>query len=610
MAALAPQSAPVKLRNVAIIAHVDHGKTTLVDAMLRQTGVFRANEDVGVCVMDSNDLERERGITILAKNASVMYGDTKINIIDTPGHSDFGGEVERTLKMADGALLLVDSAEGPLPQTRFVLDKALRLGMPIIVVINKIDRQDARPDEVLDEIFSLFCDLDASDKQSNFETVYAIGRRGVAGPSPSEIGENLLTLFETILRVVPEPKQDTDGPLQILVHNIQHDDYLGRLAIGRVHRGVVRPGQAVAVITEKGVTRSKVSLVEVFEGLGRRRVESVEAGDLLALSGLEDIQIGDTIAAPEQPQALPRIAVEEPTIKVSFTINDSPFAGKAGKWVTSRHLRERLFKEASHNIALRVAETAEPDTFEVYGRGELMLAVLAETMRREGYELAVGMPEVVQREIDGKICEPVERVTLDVPEEYVGTVTAMLGERKGQMTSMHKVSSGRSRLEFRIPSRGLMGFRSVFLTETRGLGLMSSLFDGWEPPSGATLRRRAGSLVADRLGEAVPYALFHLQPRGSMFIGPGTPVYEGMIIGQHCRTNDLDVNVTKEKKLTNIRAAGKDENVILTTPRTLDIEGALEYVDADELVEITPDAVRLRKRTLDKNRRSVRREVD
>jgi GTP-binding protein len=600
----------VNLRNVAIIAHVDHGKTTLVDAMLRQTGVFRAHETVGVCVMDSNDLERERGITILAKNASVMYKDTKINIIDTPGHADFGGEVERTLKMADGALLLVDAAEGPLPQTRFVLDKALKLGMPIIVVVNKIDRQDARPDDVHNEIFSLFCDLEASDAQSDFKTVYAVGRRGVAGPAPSELGDNLEFLFETIMGVVPPPPQDVDAPLQMLVHNIMHDEYLGRLAIGRVHRGIVKAGQQVAVITEKGVERAKVTFVEVFEGLGRRRVEQVEAGDLLAISGIEEIQIGDTITAPDKPEALPRISVDEPTIKITFTINDSPFAGQSGKWVTSRHIRERLMKEARHNIALRVQETDSPDTFEVFGRGELMLAVLAETMRREGYELSLGMPEVVQREIDGKICEPVELVTLDVPEEYVGTVTAMLGERRGQMTNMHTVSSDRRRLEFRIPSRGLMGFRSLFLTETRGLGLMSSLFDGWEPQAGALLRRRAGSLVADRAGATVPYAIFHLQPRGSMFIGAGVPVYEGMIIGQHCRSNDLDVNVTKEKKLTNIRAAGKDENTILVTPRTHDIESALEYVDADELVEITPDSVRLRKRILDKNKRPKRREID
>jgi GTP-binding protein len=598
----------MNLRNIAIIAHVDHGKTTLVDAMLRQTGVYRANEAVTERVMDSNDMERERGITITAKNASVTYKGTKINIVDTPGHADFGGEVERILLMAEGALLLVDAAEGPLPQTRFVLDKALRLGMPVIVVVNKIDRHDARAEDVVDEIFTLFCDLEASDAQSNFTTIYAIGKEGVAGYELDKIEKDLTPLFDSILKVVPEPKTNADAPLQILVHNIQHDDYLGRLAVGRVHAGKVVTNQNVAVIGELGTTTGRIGVLQAFEGPKRVRVPEVLAGDILSFAGFEDIQIGDTVASPENPVALPRITVDNPTIKVRFTISNSPFAGRVGKWVTTRHIRDRLHKEARHNIALRVNDTEEPDTFEVFGRGELMLAVLAETMRREGYEFCVGMPEVVRREIDGKMCEPVERVTLDVNEEHVGTVAALLGERRGQMLGMINITDVRRRIEYRVPSRGLMGFRSLFLTETRGTGMVNSIFDGWEPQPGAQMRRRNGSLVADRDGVTIPYALFHLQPRGVLFVGSGEPVYEGMIVGEHNRPNDLDVNVCKEKKLTNIRAAGRDENIIISTPRTLTIETALDHIDADELVELTPDAIRLRKRVLDKNRRPRRTE--
>jgi len=599
----------MNIRNIAIIAHVDHGKTTLVDAMLRQTGVFRANEAVAERLMDSNDQERERGITITAKNASVTYRGTKINIVDTPGHADFGGEVERILLMADGALLLVDAAEGPLPQTRFVLDKALRLGMPIIVIVNKIDRHDARAEEVVNEIFTLFCDLEASDAQSDFETIYAIGKEGVAGYALDALEKDLTPLFDTILEVVPEPKGNPDAPLQILVHNIQHDDYLGRLAIGRVHHGKVVQNQNVTVLGEDGPTTGRMGVLQAFEGPKRVRVPEVLAGDILSFAGFENIQIGDTVASGETPTALPRITVDNPTIKVRFTISDSPFAGKVGKWVTTRHLRERLHKEARHNIALRVNDTEEPDTFEVFGRGELMLAVLAETMRREGYEFCVGMPEVVRREIDGKICEPVERVTLDVNEEHVGTVAALLGERRGQMLSVNNITDVRRRIEYRVPSRGLMGFRSLFLTETRGTGLVNSIFDGWEPQPGPMMRRRNGALVADRDGSTIPYALFHLQPRGVLFVGPGEPVYEGMIVGEHNRPNDLDVNVTKEKKLTNIRAAGRDENVILSPPRRLTIEGALDHIDADELVELTPEAIRLRKRVLDQRKRPRRTEA-
>jgi GTP-binding protein len=598
----------MNLRNIAIIAHVDHGKTTLVDAMLRQTGVYRANEAVAERVMDSNDMERERGITITAKNASVTYKGTKINIVDTPGHADFGGEVERILLMAEGALLLVDAAEGPLPQTRFVLDKALRLGMPVIVVVNKIDRHDARAEDVVNEIFTLFCDLEASDTQSNFTSIYAVGKEGIAGYALDKIEKDLTPLFETILKVVPEPKSNVDAPLQILVHNIQHDDYLGRLAVGRVHNGKVVTNQTVAVIQEEGTVTGRIGVLQAFEGPKRVRVPEVCAGDILSFAGFENIQIGDTVASPENPIALPRISVDNPTIKVRFTISNSPFAGKVGKWVTTRHIRDRLHREARHNIALRVNDTDEPDSFEVFGRGELMLAVLAETMRREGYEFCVGMPEVVRREIDGKMCEPVERVTLDVNEEYLGTVAALLGERRGQMLGMINLTDVRRRVEYRVPSRGLMGFRSLFLTETRGTGMVNSIFDGWEPQPGAMMRRRNGSLIADRDGVTIPYALFHLQPRGVLFVGSGEPVYEGMIVGEHNRPNDLDVNVCKEKKLTNIRAAGRDENIIISTPRTLTIETALDHIDADELVEITPDAIRLRKRVLDKNRRPRRNE--
>ncbi len=594
------------LRNIAIIAHVDHGKTTLVDAMLRQTGVFRANETVQDRVLDSNDLERERGITILAKHCSVKWGPYTINIIDTPGHADFGGEVERTLKMADGALLLVDAAEGPLPQTRFVLKKAIEFSLPIIVVINKIDRHDARPDEVLSEIFDLFCDLEASDGQADFPALYAIGKAGIASRELGDERKDLLPLFETIVERVPAPKGDTALPFQMLVHNIEHDDYVGRLAIGRVMRGTVKVSQPVALVQEAGAVLAKASNLYSFEGTARVKVESATAGDIIAVSGLDSVQIGDTLADAESPEALPRITVEEPTIKVRFVVNTSPFAGKVGKWVTSRHLRARLEKEARRNLALRVEMTSEPDTFIIHGRGELMLAVLAETMRREGYEFALGMPDVVSRDVGGEVCEPVERVVVDVPDEYVGAVTMRLGERKGQMVKMSNLGFGRARIEFRVPSRALIGFRSAFLTETRGTGLLNTMFDAWEPYRGARLRRGNGAIVADRAGTATPYALFHLQPRGVLFIDPGTDVYEGMVIGEHNRANDLDVNVTREKKLTNIRAAGKDENVILAPAHLLSIETALEFIDKDELVEVTPTSLRVRKAVLDCNRRPRR----
>jgi GTP-binding protein len=594
------------LRNVAIIAHVDHGKTTLVDAMLKQTGTYRANEQVIERVMDSNDLERERGITILAKHCSVHFRDVTINIIDTPGHSDFGGEVERTLKMADGALLLVDAAEGPLPQTRFVLGKAIELGLPVIVVINKIDRGDARPDVVLNEVFDLFCELEASDAQTDFPTLYAVGKLGIAKRELEDEGTSLVPLLETILTRVPAPRGDLTGPLQLLVHNIEHDDYVGRLAIGRVVRGELAVGATVQLVGEKASKPARVSALYGYEGPKRVKVTTATVGDIVCVAGMDDVQIGDTLASPDKPEALPRISVEEPTIKIRFLVNTSPLAGRVGKWVTSRHLRDRLEREARRNLALRFEDTPEPDTFIVYGRGELMLAILAETMRREGYEFALGMPEVVVKEIDGVQSEPIERVSVDVPEQYVGAVTTRLGERRGKLVKMANLGFGRARLEYVVPSRGLIGFRSAFLTETRGLGLLNSLFEGWEPYAGPMLRRPNGAMVADRKGTTTPYALFHLQPRGALNTGPGVEVYEGMIIGEHNRPNDLDVNVIREKKLTNIRAAGRDENVILTPPHLLTIDTALEWIDRDELVEVTPDAVRVRKQILDCNRRPRR----
>jgi GTP-binding protein len=594
------------LRNIAIIAHVDHGKTTLVDAMLRQTGVFRQNEAVVERVMDSNDLERERGITILAKHASVRYKGVLINIIDTPGHSDFGGEVERTLKMADGAILLVDAAEGPLPQTRFVLSKALELKLPVVVVLNKIDRQDARADDVLNEVFDLFCELEANDEQANFATLYAVGKNGMAKREMSDPDGDLTPLFETLLERIPAPTGDAAGPLQLLVHNIEHDDYVGRLAIGRIWRGSVEAGDDVLLIRENSKEKSRLTAIYTFEGT--KRVKSVKAaiGDIVAISGFDDVQIGDTMTDLDHPDAMPRISVEEPTIKITFSVNSSPFAGKVGKWVTSRHLGERLEKESRRNLALRFERTDEPDSFVVFGRGELMLAILAETMRREGYEFALGMPEVVLKEENGQKLEPVERVVVDVPEQFIGAVTTRLGERRGQMVKMVNLGFGRARMEFVVPSRGLIGFRSAFLTETRGMGLLNTLFEGWEPYRGPMLRRPTGGMVADRQGNTTPYALFHLQPRGVLFVGPGAEVYEGMVCGEHNRANDLDVNIIREKKLTNIRAAGRDENIILTPPRVLDIDTALEFIDRDELVEVTPDAVRVRKRVLACNRRPRR----
>jgi len=563
-----------KIRNVAIVAHVDHGKTTLVDHMLRQAGTFRANEELVERVMDSNDLERERGITILAKNTSVRWGEYKLNIVDTPGHADFGGEVERTLLMADGVLLLVDAAEGPLPQTRFVLRKALARGFPVVVVVNKIDRQDARPEEVLTEVFDLFCELEATDAQADFTTLYAIGRDGLARRSLTDTNTDLTPLFETIIAKVPPPQGNPDAPLKMIVASLDYDDYVGRIAIGRIVDGSLSEGERVAVVSEAGIREHKVSSLFTFDGLARKRTSTAGAGENVCVAGIEEVTIGDTIAATTAPVALPRIAVEEPTIKMRFGVNTSPFAGRDGKFLTSRQVRERLHREVRKNPAVRVEDTESADQFLVYGRGELALAILVETMRREGYELSLGNPEVVTRHVDGELCEPVELVIADVPDNFIGTVTQRLGERKGLMVRMNNPGFGRARVEYEVPSRALIGFRGEFLTSTRGLGLLHTEFLGWRPWAGPMMRRANGALVADRSGETTPYALFHLQPRGEFFVIPGVPVYEGMIIGEHNRPNDSDVNVCREKKLSNVRNHGKDDNVMLHSPRTLSVDAA------------------------------------
>ena len=606
---------PYGLRNIAIVAHVDHGKTTLVDKMLWQAGTFRANEVVAERVMDSNDLEKERGITILAKNTSVRWrGETKINIIDTPGHADFGGEVERTLLMADAALLLVDAAEGPLPQTRFVLRKCLELGFPVIVVINKIDRSDARPEEVHEEIFDLFCDLDANDKQLDFPLVYAIGRQGIAKLKLEDTSTTLEPLFDLILEKVPPAPGDPEAPLQILVSNVDHDDYVGRLAIGRIVAGTVRANQTVGIIKDGRTVKATVKVLSVFEGLKRTTATEALAGEIVAIAGIEDVDVGDTIADQDpgwETRALQRILVEQPTIKMRIGVNTSPFAGKskATKYLTSRHLRERLQKETKRNLAIRVEDSETPDTFIVLGRGELQLAILVETMRREGFEMQLGNPEVVTNTVDGVLCEPMEIVVVDIPEQFIGIATERLGERRGRMIKMSNPGFGRARIEFRVPSRGMIGLRGEILTATRGTALLNSLFDGWEPWGGPMMKRATGAIVSDRVGVATPYALHHLQPRGSFFLAPGAPVYEGMIVGEHNRPNDADVNVIKEKKLSNVRNHGKDENVLLAPPRLLNIETAMEWIDADELVEVTPDAVRVRKGILEINKRPRRTEA-
>ncbi len=596
------------LRNIAIIAHVDHGKTTLVDGMLRQAGIFRSNERVQERVMDSNDLERERGITILAKNTAVDYDGVKINIVDTPGHADFGGEVERILKMVDGVLLLVDASEGPLPQTRFVLKKALELNLPPILVINKIDRPDARIQEVLNEVYDLFIDLDATEDQLDFPIVYTNAKKGTATLDLELPSENLKPLFDLVVDSIPSPEAAPDGVLQILVTNIDYNDYVGRLAIGRVFAGVIHVGDMVAVVKQNGNNvKTKITQLYTFQGLERIPAAKISVGDILALAGIEGINIGDTVTDAENPKPLPRITVDEPTISMVFSVNTSPFAGREGKYVTSRNIRERLEKELLYNVAIQV-DFSQTDSFKVMGRGELQLAILIEMMRREGYELAVSMPQTITKEIDGNVHEPMELLVIDAPDDFVGVVTQQIGMRKGKMQKMQNNGHGRVRMEFRIPSRGLIGFRSQFLTETRGTGLLNHLFDGYEPWHGPLTKRQTGVLVADRQGTATIYALFHLQPRGVLIIRENTAVYEGMIIGENSREADLDVNVTKEKKLTNMRASGADDALQLIPPRPMNLEQALEFIKEDELVEVTPSSIRLRKRVLKYNERPKRSE--
>jgi len=588
------------IRNIAIIAHVDHGKTTLVDKLLQQSGAFAAHEQPAERVLDSNELERERGITILAKNTAIRWRDWRINIVDTPGHADFGGEVERVLSMVDSVLLLVDAVEGPMPQTRFVTRKALQRGFRPIVVVNKIDRPGARPDWVLDQTFDLFDRLGASDEQLDFPVVYASALKGYAGLSAEIRDGDMTPLFETIVAEVPPPPVEADGPLQLQVSSLDYSSYVGVIGVGRVQRGRLRRNQAVAVVDREGGVRSgRIARIYGFEGLNRVEIEEAGAGDIVAFSGLEPLEISDTLCDPDRPEALPPLTVDEPTVSMTFQVNTSPFAGREGKFLTSRHLRERLFRELRHNVALRVEETEDPDKFRVSGRGALHLSILIETMRREGYELAVSRPEVILREIDGRLCEPWERVTIEVDEEHQGAVMERLGARKGELADMAADGQGRVRLEYRIPSRGLIGFQTEFLSATSGSGLFHHVFDRYAPVKPGDIGRRVnGVLISNCAGKALAFALFNLQERGRLFIGHGDEVYEGMIVGIHSRSNDLVVNPTRAKQLTNIRAAGSDENLLLTPPVRFSLEQALEFIDEDELVEVTPKAIRLRKKLL------------
>lgn len=594
-------------RNIAIIAHVDHGKTTLVDAMLHQTGVFRANERVEERALDNIDLERERGITIMAKNTAIRYRDLLINIVDTPGHADFGGEVERTLTMVDGVLLLVDASEGPLPQTRFVLRKALEEGLPPIVVINKIDRQDARPAEVLDEIYDLFIDLDANEEQIGFPVVYANGKAGTASLEAGTPGQTLQPLLDAIVDRMPPPSGDPEAALQVLVANLDSNDYLGRIAIGRIVNGRVTHGDQVAVSKLDGtIEHTKVTKLYVFDGLGRTEVTEAAAGDIICLAGIDDITIGETITNPEDPQPIAPHHIDEPTVSMVFGVNTSPLAGRDGRYVTSRNLRDRLARELVGNVSIRVEATDSLEQMKVIGRGELQLSILIEMMRREGYEIQVSRPEIVTRRVGSRIEEPVEELVIDVTEDYQGVVIAQLGTRRATMTKMVNHGSGRIRLEFRIPTRGLIGFRSQFLTDTRGTGIMNNLFAGWGSWHGPIEGRPSGALVADRAGKATAFAMYNLQERGEIFIDAGTRVYEGMIIGENARPSDMDVNVTKEKKLTNMRASTADEAIRLVPPRLLSLEQSIEFINDDELVEVTPGSIRLRKRVLAANQRPKR----
>ena len=591
-----------KLRNIAIIAHVDHGKTTLVDAMLRQSHVFRSNEQVGERVMDSGDIERERGITILSKNTAILYDGIKINIVDTPGHADFGGEVERVLNMVDGVLLLVDAFEGPMPQTKYVLRKALEQKLKPIVVINKIDRPDQRVEDVYDEVLELFMELDADDDQLDSPVIYATARDGIAKFEMEDENDNLEPLMQTIVKEIPAPQGDLDGPLQMMVTTLEADDYVGRVAIGRIIRGSVRPNQNVVVISGDHETKAKVGKVYVYQGLKRVDADVAGMGEIVALTGLGDVSIGYTVADAENPEALPTINIDEPTLSMTFGVNTSPFAGREGQFVTSRHLRDRLFKEIETNVAMRVEETDSADVFKVSGRGELHLSILIEQMRREGYELQVGKPEVVYKTINGQKCEPMENLTVEVPQEYMGAVMEALGTRKAELSNMTELS-GYIRMEFFIPARGLIGFRSELLTSTKGNGIMNHIFHGYVPYKGDMSGRSHGSLVAFEQGETTGYGIFSLQDRGTMFISPGQQVYEGMIVGENTRDIDMDINPCKKKNVTNMRTSASDEAIRLTPPRILSLEQALEYINDDELVEVTPENIRLRKAILDRTAR-------
>ena len=591
-----------KLRNIAIIAHVDHGKTTLVDAMLRQSHVFRSNEQVGERVMDSGDIERERGITILSKNTAILYDGIKINIVDTPGHADFGGEVERVLNMVDGVLLLVDAFEGPMPQTKYVLRKALEQKLKPIVVINKLDRPDQRVEDVYDEVLELFMELDADDDQLDFPVIYATARDGIAKFEMEDENDNLEPLMQTIVKEIPAPQGDLDGPLQMMVTTLEADDYVGRVAIGRIIRGSVRPNQNVVVISGDHETKAKVGKVYVYQGLKRVDADVAGMGEIVALTGLGDVSIGYTVADAENPEALPTINIDEPTLSMTFGVNTSPFAGREGQFVTSRHLRDRLFKEIETNVAMHVEETDSADVFKVSGRGELHLSILIEQMRREGYELQVGKPEVVYKTINGQKCEPMENLTVEVPQEYMGAVMEALGTRKAELSNMTELS-GYIRMEFFIPARGLIGFRSELLTSTKGNGIMNHIFHGYVPYKGDMSGRSHGSLVAFEQGETTGYGIFSLQDRGTMFISPGQQVYEGMIVGENARDIDMDINPCKKKNVTNMRTSASDEAIRLTPPRILSLEQALEYINDDELVEVTPENIRLRKAILDRTAR-------
>ena len=593
-----------KIRNIAIIAHVDHGKTTLVDAMLKQSHVFRENEQVQERVMDSNDLEKERGITILSKNTSVMYNDIKINIVDTPGHADFGGEVERVLKTVDGVLLLVDAFEGAMPQTREVLKKSLALGLKPIVVINKIDRPGATPEKVVDQVIELFIELDATDEQLDFPVVYASAKNGIAKMDLSEETTDLHCLFETIVNTIKAPDCDLEGPAQMLVSNIDYDDYVGRIAVGRIERGTIKLNMPVSICgKEDKITQGRIAKLYTHVGLKRVEVEEVGAGDIVALAGLPDINIGDTICDFNNPEKIPFVDIDEPTVSMTFSVNNGPFAGKEGQFITSRHIRDRLFKELERNVSLRVKETASPDSFEVSGRGELHLAVLIETMRREGFELLVSRPKVIFKEIDGIKCEPIERLVVNVPDDCIGNVIEKLGRRKAEMVNMEPAETGHTKVEFKIPARGLIGYRTEFLTDTKGEGTMNHIFDSYEPYKGDIQARVRGTIVAFEAGKSVTYGLYNAQDKGELFIGPGVDVYEGMIVGLNSRGEDLSINVCKEKHLTNTRASGSDEALRLVPPIQMSLEKAIEFIQDDELVEVTPKSIRLRKKILDSKER-------